>query len=188
MSRKKIVNGLVLFVAFLLPVLGCTQDRTPDTLRHAASGFLFEEGTKLKLGQGTMPDGSFKYIRINSASLMSYNSSIQNAANSANALPPSFGGKNAEVARLELRGTKKIGFSPYAILKLGMPMRYECDIDNAIAAGELIIPGYDPKGASAPKASPTSIADELKKLKELLDAGAITKEEYDAMKKKLIGN
>ncbi|MBN8665815.1 MAG: SHOCT domain-containing protein [Chitinophagales bacterium] len=164
------------------------QDLTPDTLRHAASGFLFEEGTKLKLGQGTMPDGSFKYIKINSASLMSYYGNSPNAANSANALPPSFGGKNAEVARLELRGTRKTGYSPYAILKLGMPMRYECDIDNAIAAGELIIPGYDPKGAGAPKAAPMSLADELKKLKELLDAGAITKEEYDAMKKKLIGN
>ena len=31
------------------------------------------------------------------------------------------------------------------------------------------------------------IADEIKKFKELLDAGAITQEEYDAEKKKLLG-
>jgi len=171
-----------------LNYLTFAQDRNPDTLRHVASGFLFEEGTKLKLATGTMPDGSFKFIRINAASLLSYQGSNPNMANSANALPPSFAGRQAEVARLERRGTKKTGFSDYAILKLGMPQRYECDIDNAIASGEIIIPGYDPKGASAPKAGPISIADELKKLKELLDAGAITKEEYEAMKKKLIGN
>jgi len=32
-----------------------------------------------------------------------------------------------------------------------------------------------------------SVADEIKKFKELLDAGAITQEEYDAEKKKLLG-
>lgn len=32
-----------------------------------------------------------------------------------------------------------------------------------------------------------SIADELKKLKELLDAGVLTQEEFDAQKKKLLG-
>lgn len=34
----------------------------------------------------------------------------------------------------------------------------------------------------------TSIADELAKLKELLDKGLITKEEYEAAKKKILGN
>ena len=32
-----------------------------------------------------------------------------------------------------------------------------------------------------------SIADEIKKFKELLDSGAITKEEYDTKKKELLG-
>jgi hypothetical protein len=34
---------------------------------------------------------------------------------------------------------------------------------------------------------PISVADELKKLKELLDAGVLTQEEFDAQKKKLLG-
>lgn len=34
----------------------------------------------------------------------------------------------------------------------------------------------------------TSIADELKKFKDLLDSGAITQSEYDTQKKKLLGN
>lgn len=35
--------------------------------------------------------------------------------------------------------------------------------------------------------SKTSVADELAKLKELLDKGVITKEEYEKAKKKLLG-
>ncbi|MBL0309105.1 MAG: SHOCT domain-containing protein [Bacteroidetes bacterium] len=31
-----------------------------------------------------------------------------------------------------------------------------------------------------------SVADELKKLKDLLDAGVLTKEEYDAQKQKIL--
>lgn len=40
---------------------------------------------------------------------------------------------------------------------------------------------------SGVQAGGTSVADELAKLKQLLDQGAITKEEYEALKKKLIG-
>ena len=36
-------------------------------------------------------------------------------------------------------------------------------------------------------AAPQSNADELKKYKELLDAGVITQEEFDAKKKQLLG-
>lgn len=40
---------------------------------------------------------------------------------------------------------------------------------------------------NAPVVSPISSADELKGYKELLDAGAITQEEFDAKKKQLLG-
>ena len=33
----------------------------------------------------------------------------------------------------------------------------------------------------------TTVADEIKKFKELLDMGAITQEEFDAKKKQLLG-
>ena len=44
-------------------------------------------------------------------------------------------------------------------------------------------------GATEPTsggAAPASLADEIKKLKELLDAGAISQDEYDAAKAKLL--
>ena len=43
------------------------------------------------------------------------------------------------------------------------------------------------KSSSSPMTQPLSSADELKKFKELLDAGIITQEEFDAKKKQLLG-
>lgn len=55
---------------------------------------------------------------------------------------------------------------------------YTCLIESAIGTGEIIcdkLPG-----------NKVSITDEIKKLKELQDAGAITQEEYTEQKKKLL--
>ena len=43
------------------------------------------------------------------------------------------------------------------------------------------------KNAPVVAAAPISVADEIKKFKELLDMGAITQEEFDAKKKQLLG-
>jgi len=43
------------------------------------------------------------------------------------------------------------------------------------------------KAAPAPVSEPTSGMDDLKKLKELLDSGIITQEEFDAKKKQILG-
>ena len=42
-------------------------------------------------------------------------------------------------------------------------------------------------GATQKQESQISVADEIKKFKELLDMGAITQEEFDAKKKQLLG-
>lgn len=67
--------------------------------------------------------------------------------------------------------------------------RYEIDLDNAIASGELKVPDeFKPKAFEKPMViqQQTSAADELKKIKELLDTGAITQAEYDAAKAKIL--
>ncbi|MBS1638815.1 MAG: SHOCT domain-containing protein [Bacteroidetes bacterium] len=151
------------------------------------TGFKVYEGIKLKLGMGSMPDGSFKFIRINKSSLFAYNSNVNNRANAANAAAPSHANHTAEVARTDKRGTKKVGYTYYAILKMGEASRYECDVESAIIAGEIIVPNeFKPKTNTTAPTPVVSTADELIKLKKLLDAGAITQEEYDAAKKKLL--
>ncbi len=62
-------------------------------------------------------------------------------------------------------------------------MRYTGFIDDAIEACE-VKPCKSTD--SVTQATAGSVADEIKKLKGLLDSGAITKEEYDAQKKKLL--
>ena len=58
---------------------------------------------------------------------------------------------------------------------------YELYIEEAIQVCEI-------KDCGKKEAPVVGAADELKKWKALLDSGAITKEEYDAQKKKLLGN
>jgi hypothetical protein len=181
----------MLILCILLPALCNAQDDSSlpriqnDTL-ITTSGFKIYEGMQLKLGVGTMPDGSFKFIRISETSLMAYSGTNQGAVNSANAMKRSASGMTFKVIRIDKRGSKKHGYVYYPIL--GGGSRYEVDIENAIPVGEVVIPDeYKPKKetASAP-AQKISVADELIKLKKLLDDGVITQEEFDAQKKKLL--
>lgn len=161
-----------------------------DTL-ITTSGFKIVDGGKLKMGTGTMADGDFKFIRRNAGSLFNYTSDrgYQGLANQANSLPRSSAGHEYKVVRIEKRGTKKHGFVYYAIINVGM-IRFEVDPDNAIAAGELVVPDeFKPKkeGSVVVVKQELSVADELSKLKKLMDDGVLTKEEFEAQKKKLLG-
>jgi predicted Zn-dependent peptidase len=86
------------------------------------------------------------------------------------------------VAKLEKRGDEQHGYSYYVVLA-GMP-RYEVDIENAIASGEVVVPGR----SKNPLAGKNSVADELVKFKKLLDEGALTQQEFETLKKKLLNN
>ena len=67
---------------------------------------------------------------------------------------------------------------------------YEVDIDNAIAAGEVVIPEEfkqkDKVHQIEAKGTAVSVADELLKLKKLLDDGILTKDEFEAERKKIL--
>jgi hypothetical protein len=156
-----------------------------DTL-ITSTGYKIFKGMDVKIGTGTMPDGDFRFIRTNSASLFNYTSTTgyKGLANQANALPRASSGLKMKVIRVEPRGSDKRGYVNYVVL--GGMIRYEIDIDNAIKVGELSIPDeFKPKQPN--NGTQISVADELKKFKELLDSGAITQAEYDAKKKQLLG-
>jgi hypothetical protein len=165
------------------------QKMVGDTL-YTISGFKVTAGDKLKIGTGAMPDGDFKFIRKNAGSLFAYNSSngYQGLANQANSFSRREAGHEYKVIRIDKRGTRKTGYVWYPIIGDGI-FRYEVDIDNAIAAGEINVPSeFKPKpiGTVVEIKQSISVADELTKLKKLYDEGVLTKEEYDAQKKKLL--
>ena len=139
-----------------------------------------------QLCDGKIIQASVLLIRTNSASLLNYASSTgyQGLANQANSSPRSSSGLLMKVIKIQARGNKKRGYVNYLVL--GGFKRFEVDVDNAIASGELVIPAeFRPKAARA--ASIISMADELKKYKDLLDSGAITQDEYNAKKKQILG-
>ena len=153
-----------------------------DTL-ISNNGMKFYKGAKIKLGVGSTNDGNFKFIRINENSFFNYYGADSQKVNSANSLSRNQSGYNAIIKRVENRGNESIGFVKYAVFN-SRGINYEIDIENAIIAREIENDNKKILEKEAP--SKFSIADELLKLKKLLDDGIISKEEFDMQKQKLL--
>lgn len=143
---------------------------------RASNGITYHPGDTIKVGLGSMPDGNFKYMQINQ--LLPG--------------PPDPRRNNGMMARKDLsangyvikkiQNVKQIAGGQKIVITIrtgGLPT---CDIwiEEAIAVCE-VTPCNNQKSAPT-----SSVADEILKLKKLLDAGAITQAEYDAQKKKLL--
>jgi hypothetical protein len=172
---------LVLFVAFMKDSFG--QDpalpRIVNDTLYTSSGYNITVDQEIKLGTGTRDNGDFKFITVSKSSWLT----------AANAKQPSMRKTSdhhtAIVKKLKTEGNEKNGYTYYIILGIGDIVNYQCDVENAIAAGEIIVPDqYKTRKAN----SSTSVADELAKLKKLYDDSVITKEEFEAQKKKLLGD
>ncbi|HEY9003723.1 MAG TPA: SHOCT domain-containing protein [Mucilaginibacter sp.] len=164
-----------ILIAFLLlaPFIASAQKLKEY---KASNGIIYHPGDTIKVGLGSMPDGNFKYIQINQ--LLPG--------------PPDPRRSNSMTARKDMSGSgyvikkiqnvKQMAGGEKTVITIrtgGLPT---CDIwiEEAIAACE-VTPCNNQKSAPA-----SSVADEILKLKKLLDAGAITQAEYDAQKKKLL--
>lgn len=157
-----------------LPFTGFAQ-KMPEY--NASNGKTYHPGDTIRLGLGSMPNGDFKYIQINQllpgppdprrSSSMAARKDMSNSG---------FVIKKIQKVQ-QMTGGEKVAIT---IKTGGLPT---CDIwiEDAIAACE-VTPCPNQKGGTTP-----SVADELIKLKKLLDEGAITKDEYNAQKKKLLG-
>jgi hypothetical protein len=168
------MKKLLLILAAVLPLIASAQKLKEY---HASNGKTYHPGDTIRLGLGAMPNGDFKYIQINQllpgppdprrSSALAARKDMSNSG---------FVIKKIQKAQ-QMAGGEKIVVT---IRTGGLPT---CDIwiEDAIAACE-VTPCADQKGTTI-----TSVADELIKLKKLLDDGAITKAEYDGQKKKLLG-
>jgi hypothetical protein len=168
------MKKLILVLLYLSPFIGVAQ-----TLKeyHASNGKTYHPGDTIRVGLGTMQDGNFKYIQVNELlpGPPRRNSNVLNANKDMS-------GSNYVIKKIknetQASGTNKIVFT----IKTGGLPTYNIWIEEAIASCE-VTPCSDQKAGNSPK---FSVADELLKLKKLLDAGAITQAEYDAQKKKLL--
>jgi hypothetical protein len=171
---------------------GSTLPRLVKDTLFTTSGYKIVIGQDINIGTGATPDGDFKFIRRNSSGfgtimVMTDNNRYNKSELS---LPRNMAGHKGKVVKIVTRGNKKIGitYEPLITFSLG---RYEIDVDNAITSGEIVVPDeFKPKPKTATAVvevkQQVSVADELGKLKKLYDDGVLTKEEYEAQKKKLL--
>lgn len=134
-------------------------------------GTTFHKGDTLRFGLGQRNDGEFKYAEV-----------LPGLVQSGGPLPRSWAGVPALIKELKQQQLRnKLGTRTVAIFKAGSGSAV-IDLDSAEEIGEINTP------ANQKKATPASggVADELLKLKSLLDAGAITQAEFDAQKAKLL--
>jgi hypothetical protein len=175
---------LLLSLIYISSIVAYSQSKVlprieNDTL-YTTSGYTIQVGQDIKLGIGTQDNGDFKFITAAKTLLSPPNQRLPSLRSSAN-------GHTATVKKIKAEGNSKNGYVYHVIIGVGGPMNYECDVESAIVAGEIVVPDqYKTKAKTTSTTPPFSVADELAKLKKLYDDSVITKEEYEAQKKKLL--
>lgn len=172
----------IIVAAFLLiPFLSQAQKEY-----KASNGVTYHVGDTLRFGLGSKADGSFLYAEDRGllGGIGPFGNMGPGRNQPARSLPKDYANVGAvikSISKTSSNGIQKYVFS----VNPGGPMRYSVYIEDAIAACEV-----KPCKNETPVTTNTgggSVADEIKKLKALMDSGAITKSEYEAQKKKLLG-
>jgi hypothetical protein len=170
------MKKLLLIFFIIIPFLANAQlfAKAPDvTLYKASNGITYHVNDTVRLGKGSGQNGAFLYIEQRGIPLPS--------PRSGPGLPKTFTNSGLVVKRIKIN--KVNGVDKYLfIVDAGGPFRFSLYIDDAILACEVI------PCSSIGQAPTLDVADEIKKLKSLLDSGAITQTEYDGQKKKLLNN
>jgi len=171
---KKIIIAALLFVPFL--------SNAQVKEYKASNGVTYRVGDTLRLGLGSNADGSFLYVEDKGllGSLGPFGNMGPGRNQPVRSLSKDYANVGAiikSINKTSVNGVQKYTFS----VNPGGPMRYNVYVDDAIATCEV-----KPCKNNGPAATTGSVADEIKKLKALMDSGAITKSEYEAQKKKLL--
>lgn len=163
---KRLLLLIILFVS--IQSFGQTKNDSLVT----SIGWVIKQGDVLKLGIGSMDNGNFAFISASEAAQLGDGKLTHRFAN-----------KEYEVYKIKVFRGRQIPVIKLSNL-LGIGNRMDVEIEGAIKSGEVIVPEqFRKKKESTP---PASVADELAKLKKLYDDGILTKEEFEAQKKKLL--
>lgn len=170
------MKNIIIVIFCLIPFIGFAQNEY-----KASNGKTYHVGDTIKVALGSMPDGSFKYVLASQPAFFP----PRRNGNDLNARKD-FANTNTIIkkiktgSRLTDNGNKII-----LVVKGNGLINFDVWIEEAIAACEVTPCATPANVATVPAAS---VADELLKLKKLLDAGALTQDEFNVQKKKLLGN
>ena len=138
----------------------------------ASNGITYREGDKIKIGKGSAPDGTFLWVQVYGLA------TTVNGDKNANNMTRANGSAEYEIKKFKSWKGKK-----YLTLKAG-GINYLVDIEAGIEACE-ILPCPE-KVLKVESVAKEDKYDKLAKLKKLLDDKAITQEEYDKEKSKIM--
>ena len=187
-SMKKITLLFVLLFTYFVNAQENSFDGKTLILKNGGS---ITVGEDLTLGKGTKDNGYFRYIEVNSQSMMrAYNTNGTNwGVQDANSMSSQYNDLKGKVIKIQERGNRRTGKKWYAVIGVGDVRRYQVDIENALISGEILVEGSTlGKKELEPKTENQMVskADELLKIKTLLEDGLITEEEFNQMKSEIL--
>ncbi len=176
MNKNFLLTALIFFQQYCFGQTALPRIEN-DTL-YTTCGYKVTVGQEIKLGIGTRDNGDFKFITVSRNSWLApgpKQASLRKKSNHHVAV----------VKKIVQHGNAKNGYIFYIVIGVDDIVNYESEVDNAIAAGEIVVPDEYKHNSNKP-GQPISVADEITKLKKLYDDGVITKEEFEAQKEKLL--
>ncbi|MDR0659971.1 MAG: SHOCT domain-containing protein [Prevotellaceae bacterium] len=209
--RKISLICLSLIMSFTLFAQENKDGKMTGDILRLNNGVMLRKGTIMKLN-GPLGDNSrFKYIHHPPDNLFD-----DMKANLTKPAEPYYAGKNASIRKIRYAGDKKDSKNGRWMIRIRIDDSKTdllCDVVAALKSGEISamqaietsvqqvapvqaapeqpiqqqVTAQPAQSESKTSTAPAfSVADELLKLKKLLDEGIITKEEFEAQKKKLL--
>lgn len=146
----------------------------------ASNGITYGIGDTIKLGRGSAPNGDFRYLNNGGfGAILIYNPSRGSEQFDVGRY---YSGQNVIISKIKkyhYKGAQKVVF---AVRAAYTPIRFDLYIEDAITTCEVLPCG----SISSNQTTQLSLADEIKKLKELKDNGVLTEEEFQQAKQKLL--
>lgn len=189
----------LLLILLLCPFLLTAQKTMPrfenDTV-FTSIGYKIYKGQMLHLASGTSEAGYFRFIKFHSSMARNDSYILQNSTIVVNKLK---GFKNAEQDNSNIRVLGTVTFKDGKQAEIDILMNFEKAIESFEGqAAELTVPEEFinkhvetvteeiKKQITPGEIKKILVADEIKKLFDLFKQGALTKDEYEAQKKKLL--
>lgn len=195
----------LIIILLLCPLLSLTQPRFENDTLYTSAGYKIYKGQTLHLANGSSDAGYFRFIRFHSNMSRNDTYILQNSSFLVSKLK---GSRNSIENDQSIRLSGIVTYSNKTKAEVELILDFEKAIESVGSlAPELTIPEefrnrrvqtvtVEPKKqtvAEEPKKQDATadikkllVADEIKKLFDLYKAGALTKEEYEAQKKKLL--
>lgn len=165
----------IVLLVMLIAVFSMNGQKKNQKLKEykASNGVLYKIGDVVKLGRGSGQNHRFVYVYIGGWG-MSMNPE-------SNMLPAHFAGAEMKIKKIH-RLNYRVYKGVYFTVGGGNITNYMVRIEPAIESCEIVPCNKDKEK----NVTQEDKYDKLRKLKKLLDDGILTKEEYEAEKKKLL--